>query len=199
MDKENQIIAFKSLSSMIISLISVVGIMFTLLVYSIVSPSISSLEQNSATLLSSMVKLSNAVSYNANELNTLSKTNYELLSNMEHAVNNTYLAVKSSREFVVKMEKTTNKQFTNQTINLKQAEDELSELLIEIGDKKQSLSMQAVEPPFANNDLSMQMLKTSNELTLSISSLDLMFKGMTVVLILLFLSMILLSIEDIII
>ncbi len=183
---------------MIISLLSVVGIIFTLLVYFIVSPSISSLEQSSSSLLNSMVVLSNAASYNAKAVSDISETNLMLLSSMEHNVNNTYLAVKSSRQSINEIAKVTNMDLDDQTINLKQAEDELAELLIEISDKKQSLSMSSYESPFANNNLSVQILKTANEFTLSISSLDVMFKGMTVILIILFLSMILLSIEDII-
>ncbi|MGC9057905.1 MAG: hypothetical protein ACP5H8_02380 [Candidatus Micrarchaeia archaeon] len=198
MEKQEQLDALKSLSSMIISFLSVVGIILTLIVYFIVSPSIASLKDNSKEIFSSVISMSDILYQNSKATNYAIESQKELLQSMKRSVNNTLIATRSVRESALKIQSLTGYDLATESAKLKQSEDELAELLAEVEAAESKMSSTYIAAP-GDESMSTSLLKAANEFSLSLSSLEVLFAGTTLILIILFLCMIILSAEGLLI
>jgi len=195
-EKQNQVVALKSLSSMIISLLSIIGILFTILVYFIVSPSISSMQQSSSQLFGGLVEVSDATLYNNNVAITIVGSHKMFLESMETALNSTKDGLRASRESFAKLSQLSGYDYSNETIRLKESEDALNQLMIEIEDSIQKMEVYEAGMSPLKGDISARISKYADSFSLSLASLSTLFTGMTVILLLLFISIVLLSAEN---
>ena len=195
MENKNQMTAIKSLSSLLISLLAVIGIIFTLLTYFVVSPALASLDTSSKTIFSSLVTIADSAAYNNKATSDMLSNYATLLDRMESSVGNTTAGILATRQSLMKLQALSGYNLANETIQLKNSEDSLNSLKVEIENAKSSIQNTGQDAPKIDPDLSAVVLKASNSFGVSISSLNTLFTGMTVALVILFLCMILLSAE----
>ncbi|RMD61941.1 hypothetical protein D6833_07540 [Candidatus Parcubacteria bacterium] len=188
--------ALKSLSSLLISFLSVLGIVLTLAVYFIVNPSVASLKGTSSSIFSSVVEMSDAMSYNSKAVSYVMGSQAAMLSKMKVALNNTVDGLRATRSSLDTLEVQGGYDFSNETVRLKSAEDELVQLLIEVNESERKLNESIIEPIEPSKDLSTRIMLSASEYETSLSSLSTLYTGLTVSLVLMFLIMILLSAEN---
>ncbi len=185
--------AYKSLSSMIISLLSVVGIVLTIVLYYLVSPSFGAMGDTSGYLLSSMVSIAKATESNSEALYQYSQYNAQTNEYLISMLNSTVSSLENTREFISELDAKSADDYSNYTLSLKQSEDQLKLVSIKLAVQNSN------RPPLVdlNEDVT-KLQKYSSELKMSLGALNTLFTGMTVILILIFVSLIVLSTEDLI-
>ncbi len=189
--KPDKLNAFKSLSSMIISLLSVVGIVFTIVVYYLVSPSLASLSDTSGHLLGSIITIAKATESNSEALYTYANAQSKTDDHLLQSINSTIVSLKSTREFIDELESTSGRDYSNYTLSLKDSEDQLRTLYIQIS------AYQSSKPKIQRlSDQVYEIQTYSSQIQLSVNALSTLFTGLTVILIIIFVSLIVLSTED---
>ena len=191
-DNDN-VSAYKSLSSMIISLLSVVGIVLTIVLYYLVSPSFGAMGDTSGYLLSSMVSIAKATESNSEALYQYSKYNAQTNEYLISMLNSTVSSLENTRNFISELDTKSTDDYSNYTLSLKQSEDQLKLVSIKLA-VQNSNRPQLVD---LNEDVN-KLQKYSSELKMSMNALNTLFSGLTVILILIFVSLIVLSTEDLI-
>ncbi|MEM3364562.1 MAG: hypothetical protein QXS93_03575 [Candidatus Micrarchaeia archaeon] len=195
MENKNQLTAIRSLSSLLISLLSIIGIIFTLLTYFIISPSIATLDSSSKTIFSSILTISDASVFNSKAVISLLNSYEETLDSVEESLDSTSASVSTTRLSLAKLQVMSGYNFANETIQLKKSEDQLKKLKVDIANAKETIKDIRKNERKVDEKTSLELLRASNEFGVSISSLGALFTGVTIVFILLFLCMILLSAE----
>lgn len=196
LESKNQIIAIKSLSSLLISLFAVIGIIFTLLTYFIVSPSLASLDTSSRDIFVSLISVTDAAAYNSKATEQMLNTYEDLLGKMELSINTTSAAVSATRQSMMKIQALSGYNLANESIQLKNSEDQLNKLRVDVMSAKSDVHSFSENAKVVNESISSSMLKASNDLSVSISSLNTLFAGITAIFIIIFLCVLLLSAEE---
>ncbi|MCX8200057.1 MAG: hypothetical protein N3G76_01155 [Candidatus Micrarchaeota archaeon] len=195
MESKSQLIAIKSLSSLLISLLAIIGIIFTLLTYFIISPSLASLDSSSKTIFSSLIAISDATAFNSKAVDSMLGSYEATLSSIEASLESTGAGVSATRISLAKLQVMGGYNFANETIQLKKSEDQLKKLKVDVATARENIESIRKGEKRIDEGTSTELLRASNEFRISVSSLGMLFTGATIIFILLFLCMILLSAE----
>ena len=194
MGKKENIIALKSLFSMTVALISVIGIAVTLFSYFVISPALNEMNSSFVHIASTLVEFNDGLVLFESDLNTVRNNQVEITGNSIENMKKAKIGIKSAREALQEIEKVENYGLSTQLIELKKAEDDLTSAIYD-AEITYDTVMDFEESNFFKPELSSQLLRNVNILDVSIKSFGTMFTALTVISLILFLVMILLSIE----
>jgi len=195
MGKKENIIALKSLFSMVVALVSVIGIAITLFSYFIISPVISEMNSSFVEMASTLVSLNDGLILFENDLNRIRTDQIQITKDNIETMKQSKESIKAARESLQEIDKVNNYGLSSQLISLKNAEDKLTSQIYDAEVNYQTIS-QFEESDLFKPELSSQLLKTTNILDVSVQSFSTMFTALSIISLILFSVMILISIEN---
>ncbi len=195
MGKKENIIALKSLFSMVVALISVMGIAVTLFSYFIISPALAEMNTSFVEMASSLVSLNDGLVLFESDLNNIKTNQKDIAKNTLDNMEKSRDAIKSARESLQEIEKVENYGISSQLLSLKTAEDDLSSTIYDAEISYENMR-NVQESDLFKPELSTNLLKIVNVLDVSIKSFGTMFTALTIIALILFSVMILISIEN---
>ncbi|MEM0438237.1 MAG: hypothetical protein QXU54_02960 [Candidatus Micrarchaeia archaeon] len=196
MEKQNQVAALKSLSSMVVSLISVVGIVFTVLVYFIVSPSLGSMQESAGGIFQSIVDIGESTNQNSQQQLACAQSQLLVIERVEKSVAGTKRALNASRASLQRVQATTGSDFSSEIVRIKASEDELEELEVQLEAQKQQLQKSIESYQSAGEISTTKIAKLAHEFNIALASLQTLLTGLTVVMVLVFIVLIIISAEE---
>lgn len=194
MGKKENIIALKSLFSMVVALISVIGIAVTLFSYFVISPTLTEMNTSFVHIASTMVEFNDGLVLFENDLNSVRNNQVEITENSIESMRDSRDAIRAARISLQEIEKVQNYGLSEQLIELKRAEDDLTSSIYDVEITYANV-LDFQESNFFRPELSSQLLRNVNILDVSIKSFGTMFTALTVISLILFAVMILISIE----
>lgn len=195
MGKKENIIALKSLFSMVVALISVMGIAVTLFSYFIISPALAEMNSSFVEMASTLVSLNDGLILFESDLNNIKNNQVDVAKDNLESMKQSRDGIKSARESIEEIEKVGNYGLSNQLISLKTAEDELTSAIYDAEISYENM-INVQETDLFTPELSTDLLKIVNVLDVSIKSFGTMFTALTIIALILFSVMILISIEN---
>jgi hypothetical protein len=195
MGKKENIIALKSLFSMVVALISVIGIAVTLFSYFVISPALSEMNTSFVQLASTMVSVNDGLILFDSDLNRIRTSQVEITSNSLETMKKARDGIKASRESLQEIEKVESYGISEKLITLKQSEDDLNSAIYNTEITYDSIK-NVEESNLFKPELSTQLLKVANILDVSVQSFGTMFTALTIIALVLFVVMILISVEN---
>jgi hypothetical protein len=195
MGKKENIIALKSLFSMVVALISVIGIAVTLFSYFVISPALSEMNTSFVQLASTMVSVNDGLILFESDLNRIRTSQVEITSNSLETMKKARDGIKASRESLQEIEKVESYGISEKLITLKQSEDDLNSAIYNTEITYDSIK-NVEESNLFKPELSTQLLKVANILDVSVQSFGTMFTALTIIALVLFVVMILISVEN---
>jgi hypothetical protein len=195
MGKKENIIALKSLFSMVVALISVMGIAVTLFSYFVISPALAEMNSSFIHMASTMVSVNDGLILFESDLNKVRTNQVESTSSNIETMKQSRDGIKATRESLQEIEKVHDYGLSSQLINLKKSEDDLTSAIYNAEVNYDSIK-NFEESNLFRPELSSQLLKNVNILDVSVKSFGTMFTALTVISLILFVVMILISIEN---
>lgn len=195
MGKKENIIALRSLFSMVVALISVIGIAVTLFSYFVISPALSEMNTSFVQLASTMVSVNDGLILFESDLNRIRISQVEITSNSLETMKKARDGIKASRESLQEIEKVESYGISEKLITLKQSEDDLNSAIYNTEITYDSIK-NVEESNLFKPELSTQLLKVANILDVSVQSFGTMFTALTIIALMLFVVMILISVEN---
>lgn len=195
MGKKENIIALKSLFSMVVALISVMGIAVTLFSYFIISPALVEMNSSLVEMASTLVNLNDGLVLFESDINNIKTNQIDVAKNNLESMTQSRDGIKSARESIEEIEKVGKYGLSSQLISLKTAEDELSSAIYDSEISYENM-INVQESDLFTPKLSTNLLKMVNVLDVSIKSFSTMFTALTIIALILFSVMILISIEN---
>lgn len=193
-NKEN-IIALKSLFSMVVALVSVIGIAITLFSYFIISPALTEMNTSFIKMASTLVSMNDGLILFESDLNRVRNDQVQVTKNNIENMKESRDSIKAARESLQEIDKVNNYGLSSQIIALKASEDKLTALLLDAEVNYDTLS-QFEESDLFQPELSSELLRNVSTIDITIQAFGTMFTALTVISLILFGVMILISIEN---
>lgn len=195
MGKKENIMALKSLFSMLVALISIIGIAITLFSYFVISPALEEMNTSFVTMATTLVKMNDGLALFEKDINEVRTNQLESAENTLNGMEQIKVGIQASRESIQEIEKVNNYGLSSQLINLKTSEDELNSIIYDVKNSYEEMEKMK-ESQIFSSELSSELLKIVNILDISIKSLSTMFTALTIISLILFSVMILISIGN---
>lgn len=195
MGKKENIIALKSLFSMVVALVSVIGIAITLFSYFIISPALTEMNTSFIQMASTLVSMNDGLILFESDVNRIKSDQVRITSNNLDNMKQSRDSIKAARESLQEIEKVNNYGLSSQLITLKASEDKLTSLILDAEVNYKTLS-QSEESDLFQPALSSELLRNVSVIDITIQAFGTMFTALTVISLIIFLVMILISIEN---
>jgi hypothetical protein len=193
--KKENIIALKSLFSMVVALISIIGIAVTLFSYFVISPALTEMNSSFIHMASTLVNINDGLILFESDLNRVRNNQVELSQNTINTMKEARSGIKAARESIQEIERVESYGLSSQLIELKRAEDDLTSYISD-AEVTYGVVKEFEETDLFRPELSSELLRNLNVLDISIKSFGTMFTALTIISLILFGVMILISIEN---
>lgn len=195
MGKKENIIALKSLFSMVVALVSVIGIAITLFSYFIISPALTEMNVAFIDMASALVSMNDGLILFESDVNRVKTDQVQVTKNSLDNMKNSRDSIKAARESLQEIEKVNNYGLSSQLITLKDSEEDLTALILDAEVNYETLS-QSGDSDLFKPELSSKLLRNVSTIDITIQSFSTLFTALTVIALIIFGVMILISIEN---
>ena len=195
MGKKENIIALKSLFSMVVALVSIIGVAVTLFSYFIISPALTEMNTAFIDMASTLVSMNDGLILFESDVNRVKADQVQVTKNNLDSMKKSRDSIKAARESLDEINKVNNYGLSEQLITLKDSEDSLTALILDAEVNYETLSQSEPSDLF-QPELSSKLLRNVNTIDITIQSFSTMFTALTVISLIIFGVMIMISIEN---